>query len=354
MPLGFARALVRAAELDAAIDLLESDDPPLRDDLELRGRTLGALRSRVAGMGDELVRAAVAVALHGEPEDRRRAQLLLAQQPRLPGWAGAALEASPGFEAWALAQLTRRRRADYLIDLRRGDPQEAGWPGKAAIRQVEGDLARRIAYDDAQLAGCNEEYLEDYRTIALPRMADLSEALPWDAWIGADLDGDGDPECVVACDFWAGTGTGWHDELSFVALLDRFDAQARWRIAAFERLETGEAPVEMLVRDFDRDGRAEVAVRSERRGGPFGAVRIVAAGATAPLPRLVAWNPVQRIVLLERSAEEPVRFVSSAWHLPNLTGKSQELIGTMAARRETFLWNGRAFEPAETLYTSMW
>jgi hypothetical protein len=356
-----ARALVRTPAFDAAIEYLEDspeepDDPTSTRLVERRGEVMGDFARRVLDAGEALIRAAVeVVAASDDAEDRRRAQLLLAQHARLPAYATRRLEGSARFEAWAHAQLHRRPGDDYLLEPLHSDSwagNYVNWPPPA--RELQAELADRVGFSSERLARCTEEYQDDYLHVAIPRLHRLAELVEHSPGADHDFDGDGDPEAVITCNFWEwDCETGWNDDLSFVALLDRASPQLPWRIAAFERLEDGEYVEDVLVRDFDRDGAAEAAIRTRYHGFWAGAIRILGLRTTSPLPRVFAAQTCGRCILLERSNEEPVRFVTSGYHVASPVGTWGEAVGVLASARECWVWNGTELAPAETIYAPM-
>jgi hypothetical protein len=114
-----------------------------------RDRGGGRIRDRLHGSdtirGER--RAAVEVVRDGNDEDRRRAELLLAQVRQLPTFAVARLEGATDFEPWALALLHRREHEDLLVD----DPVSRPWfmvPRPDPVAQVEAEPTRFVTSDD--------------------------------------------------------------------------------------------------------------------------------------------------------------------------------------------------------------
>jgi hypothetical protein len=365
--LGVAIGRVRAPEYERAIDELEhperfKDDPAFRYDpkdpddapgrklVERREQVLAKFTKQAHDEGDALIRAAVEVLLHDEnAEDRRRAQLLLAQFPRLPRWATVKLEGCETFDAWALAQLARRANGDLLLDQLRTDPANSYWsiyPPPAKV--LERELAARIALSDEELAKCSDEYRDSYREVAPSRLEHLAEIVSKCPGEERDFDGDGDPEAIVTCNFWKGSEAGWLDRMGFVALLDRDRVDAPWRVAVFERLDQGEEVEDVVVRDFDRDGVAEAFVRSRGHGGRAGywVSHMIGLHTTSPLPSL------GRTTLLERSIEEPTRFVECRLHVDAGWGGWSEGVGALADERRCSVWKDGAFVESDLVYSA--
>jgi len=348
-----ARALVRAPAFERAIDELEhvddwTDLAGLEAAVERRGEVASRLEREVRAAGDELVDAAVDLVIDGSDEDRRRAELLLAQRPRLTAAAYARLEGAARFDAWALALLHRRGFEDFLVD---EVESSHGWwcvPCPSPIASVAAELRDRLALDGHRLAGCSEEFQESYRREALPELDRIAENVTHDELFATDLDGDEDPEIVVAAEAWKDSPS--YERLAFVALIDRAGQDAAWRVAAFERAEQDEHFEGFEVRDFDRDGTPEVAVRSRLRAWQVGHVRMVRFGALAPFPRLDSGAPCPKVLLVDRTLDEPTRFVTSCVHVPGVGGTATELVGVLATRRACFTWKGDAFVPAETIF----
>jgi hypothetical protein len=348
-----ARALVRAPGFDRAIDELESaeewTDYEGRLAVEEHRREVKLRLERdVRAGGDELVDAAVDLVVDGDDEDRRRAELLLAQRPHLPAAAYARLEGAARFDAWALALLHRRSSEDFLVD--EVESTHCGWcvSGSDPVASVAADLRDRLAFDGHRLAQCTEEFQEDYRREALPKLERLAENITLDESFATDLDGDEDPEVVVAAEAWK--DSHYLEGLAFVALLDREGKDAPWRVVAFEHVEQGEHFEGFVVRDFDRDGTPEVAVRSRMQNWPIGYARMVRFGAQAPFPRLESVDPCVKVLLVDRTLDEPTRFVTSGCHVRDADGPSTLLSGMVAVQRECFTWKGDVFVPAETIF----
>lgn len=346
-----ARALVRAPDFERAIDDLErveewSDLEGLEAAVARRGELAARLARDVRAGGAELVDAAVDLVLEGAGEDRRRAELLLAQLDRLPPAAYARLEGAERFDAWALSLLHRRSRGDFLID---PPPDEGSWWSlMSPVSDVAADLRERLAFDGRAQAGFNEEFLEAYRRDGLARLERLAENVASDEYLATDLDGDDDPEVVVAARVWK--DSGFHEQLGFVALVDRDGRAASWRVVAFERMEDGDRLEEFIARDFDRDGTIEVAVRTRLQGWDIGTVRMVRKDATAPFPRVTSWSPCGEVLLLERTRDEPARFVETRTHIRGVGGTVSELVGVLASERRCFEWKGDRFVEAETIF----
>ncbi len=110
-----------------------------------------------------------------------------------------------------------------------------------------------------------------YRVLQLDRPADGTDDLtgntysytPNDASVG-DVDGDGEYEIIVQ---WQPSNktdngtTGWHPGTEYIDCY-RLDGTKLWRLDMGINILAGDHQTQMLVYDFDRDGRSEVILRT--------------------------------------------------------------------------------------------
>ena len=355
-----AIVLVAAAGFAASVTALRGDDSPTPDEVldspevrellaileseTFRGGDYAELRSeaatqldRVVADGGEALRDAALRRmreLHGD--ERRRAELVLAQAATVPPESVRALLSSddPELGTWAWLNLSRRKDA--------GEAPPWSVDPPSPLRPVDLGPARDPLLDvHAQIRDALPGFEMSGTRTTLRRDDEEPEGLRL-LRHDTDLDGDGISEELVAAE----TAEEYPRSV-FLAVLRRDSADAPWTLAGLRVSEWGHD--EVIVTDLDGDGRDDVAVASTIPASPT-------------LSELSVWSHADRrfvdlgpsyhaaVLILRRAPREPAVLVTRWPYKDNYGGTAISLVGVCATEFQLWRWDGRKVDEVGAAY----
>jgi hypothetical protein len=247
----------------------------------------------------------------GGPDERRRAQLVLAQVPDVPARLLAPLLESDDPAAWLFARL-RSCGADELERLDREaterlDRSLGTATAEDPVAVVAEEVRRRLGPDEGRLLG------------RVPP--------PMKRWW--DLDGDERREMAL----FSLRSLGSRKGLAAAAVVGRPAADAPWSIRWFRPFEDSDVDGELLVTDLDGDGREEALLRWEIVAGWCWGCALVLTGPESlerPLELTSSGSPRLRVFLVQRSPAAAPFLVTWGGHRETNGGKAVVYSGLLA------------------------
>ncbi|MCO5169728.1 MAG: VCBS repeat-containing protein [Planctomycetes bacterium] len=324
--------------IDAALDeVLRLREEP-RPDADLLLRATEELRRRLRTRQDAVLVRELEFVASADARRSMRAQLLLAQVPRLPEETRSRLLNRESLSAQAYAALRapprqepERRATDGTMDA------DTLHLLDAVAAEIHTGLSIRVEELEVE----KPEFAADYLRECAPRLSRPQEFVRADQCLWVDLDGDGTRELVVVCDsVWE---TFWLHDLAFVGVIHAATRRLRlWRLPVGGRVRS------VRALDLDGDGSPEIVVVLEVMGGRAvgSAVLVVSSEGVTSLPvvgassgiRLLGLGDVQLVVA--RSGPD--------WQFPD--GAAKELCGALAARHDVYRFRAGVLEKL----TSVW
>lgn len=337
---------LRAQQVDEPpagdVDVALQEVSRLRTESELdAARLLDAserLRRCVRSRPDEVVSDELELVGSSDPQRSLRAQLLLAQLPRLPhGWRSR-LRGDASLAAQVYAAL-RDRSTEQTA--REGDGEAVDDQAVVLLESVATELCAQLSISEEELDGGKPDFAADYRRECAPRLSRPQEFVTADDCTWVDLDGDMARELVVVCDsVWQ---TFWLHDIAFVAVIHPATRSLQlWRLPHGGRVRSIQAL------DFDGDGASEVAISVDVMGGraPVSALMVVSRhgvvslSAEGPSNDLVVFRVNDRPLIAARAGLD--------WRFPG--GTATERCGALAARHDVFRFDAGKF----ALVTPVW